>query len=656
MSFLDALFPGRAERLREESEARAHRSAMRRLREEQAQAIQAEQLRRERAMSEVLEREVEGMTDPIGWSAPNRKRGVLAESADYGPAWTDELAGLSLADAFKRGLPMADASVPGFLDTATVAGDDALRHGILRFCRGLYESHPHAKGIVETVVNFVVGPSAWSVDPSPKVPRPDEMNVQPVDEAEDPTDIQPVGDIPEVDPANLPDVDPERIVGDRPGADEDDEERVDAGMRRLLRRAWKKFVQPGVMHPQLSWSQFWKEAFRRSRRDGEVFIYLGGHKHNGRLAPRFIDPLDISRPIGKPMNVDFDPYQAGVQVDEDDPETVAGYWFQRHGCADKDHEFIPADKMIHIKFGVDANVRRGLPMLYVIRRYLFHFDRWIEQSLRHQRVQSAVAMVRNWENATKGQLEALRDEKKFRERRITTPAGTTLRRTETVPMPIIDAPAGMKLDMVSPNGNFSDSEVLVRRVMLACAVGANLSEAMVTADGSNANYASTRVTQFPAMRGFEADQGDWSNPVRRLYFVWCYRESALQRIPRIWDDCQTDCDVSPDELPNFEGEITAGFAVQLFTAGIISKRTAQEMSHVDPDIEKHRMKEEAESDQAVFPQLPIESDTEPELEAEPGVEPGDEDPEDVPPVEDEPDLDALEATLDGVIGGKGEAA
>jgi len=574
--------------------------------------VYKQRLTKMKMMDEAYAKLFEKETAQLGMNEVDDVQTKLKESfsnVNIGNPWWQDIVGLSLDQAWTRGFPTSELAF-GW-DAAAVANDDAARWHVMRVSRVLYDLHPHAKGIVETAVSFICGSFAWSVEPTPRIMRPDAATVTPLresfddekPEAEgDPFYVPPVGDAVATVPTE-PDKVPQQTIDDilDTGEKFDAEMPVDHRLAATYRRLWAQYIRRGTFHPKLGWTQFWKEAFRRTRRDGEVFIHKGHEEDDGRLAPRFIEPEDISHPSGMTSNSAmhdrrggvFDQDANGIRVDKDDPDKVLGYWYKRTDDLDStNHELIPADQMIHIKFGIDSGTRRGVPLMFVVRRYLQHLDSWIAQSLHHQRVQSSIALLRQWENTTPAQVRSLITSKEFRSFERNTPAGQTKDYRSTDMLPIIDAPAGMNMTMVSPNGNFADSEILVRRVLLAISVGVQQSEAMVTGDGSNANYASTRITQFIPLRSFEAEQGDWAETVQQFYEAWVYTEAAMGRIPIIRDECLLDVNVTPSQMPNFEAEIAAPTAISLFQAGLISRRTSQELVRLDPDVEEDRMVEE----------------------------------------------------------------
>jgi capsid protein len=93
------------------------------------------------------------------------------------------------------------------------------------------------------------------------------------------------------------------------------------------------------------------------------------------------------------------------------------------------------------------------------------------------------------------------------------------RRAKIQPGSIIDT-QGFDLQYLSPNTHFDDASLLGRTILLSIAAGTGLPEFMLSADASNANYASTLVAEGPAVRHFAAWQaffiGQWQNLFRMV--------------------------------------------------------------------------------------------------------------------------------------------
>jgi len=515
---------------------------------------------------------------------------ALEESVQQlGDPWQLRAAGLTMDAAYRQGYP----NMMGGFDAARIVHDDSLRGWILDYSRHLYDQHPHAKALVESSVVFAVGESAWTVSPAPKLPSP-ASGITPVQEGlDDSLSINSVGGI---------------ISGVNPDLFNDDpvpkkhvhlKPQIDHKLEAKMTRLWKNYKRCGRIHPQLGWVGFWTEAYRRYKRDGEVFIFLGNDKKDARLSPRFMDPKDFVHPTGVSSSNSFDsdsgidPLSNGIEVDPDDPATILRYWYRPHSRKSQRAVAIDADRIIHVKNAVDTTIKRGLPLVFVCRDYLKHFDTWIMQSLKHQKTQSLIAIMRYWEKMPLGALNTVLEKGDvYRRERPTQAGGTITQHITGDVMPVVDAPKGMKMEYTKPSGNFADSEILARRVLLACAAGAGLSEAMVAADASNANYASSRIAQLVPMKTFKREQGEWAEIVQLFYEKWCYAEAAAGRLPPFIGEWGLEAEITPTKLPDFEGELSTEHVIMQHSEGIVSKQTARESLGLDHETEDDRVEQE----------------------------------------------------------------
>ncbi len=106
------------------------------------------------------------------------------------------------------------------------------------------------------------------------------------------------------------------------------------------------------------WHKRQQEIVCRKDRDGECFLRFFPAP-DGTMRVRFVEPDQVAVPadrVGDPAA------SFGVQTDANDVETVIGYWV--------DGRLIDAAEIQHRKANVDANVKRGLPLYYPVRKNL----------------------------------------------------------------------------------------------------------------------------------------------------------------------------------------------------------------------------------------------------------------------------------------------
>ena len=76
----------------------------------------------------------------------------------------------------------------------------------------------------------------------------------------------------------------------------------------------------------------------------------------------------------------------GIQTDPEDVETVLGYWI--------DGQLVDASEIQHRKANVDANVKRGLPLFFPVRKNLRRAEKLLRNMSVVAEIQSAIAVIR----------------------------------------------------------------------------------------------------------------------------------------------------------------------------------------------------------------------------------------------------------------------
>lgn len=200
---------------------------------------------------------------------------------------------------------------------------------------------------------------------------------------------------------SLPDADP-----DTPGAQQN---AFTQALVDQTQAVVDEFTQPRLWdpHPKAWWLRE-REAFRRTRRDGEAFIWVIDTGKDQTPEVRFIEPAQVLNPPGKTW---ADGWSYGIRhrINPDgshDVETPEEYY-----AADPDNPaegiYIKAEEVIHVKNpDDDAGVKRGIPD--------FTHDTYdaLKRASVLQRnmsigsaIQAAIAEIEQWATATKSQME-----------------------------------------------------------------------------------------------------------------------------------------------------------------------------------------------------------------------------------------------------------
>ena len=131
------------------------------------------------------------------------------------------------------------------------------------------------------------------------------------------------------------------------------------------------------------WQTRQQEIVRRKDRDGECFLRLFA-AGDGTTRVRFVEPAQVAAPADRISDASA---SFGIQTDPNDVETVLGYWI--------DGRLVDADEIQHRRANVDANVKRGLPLFYPVRKNLRRAEKLLRNMSVVAEIQSAIANAQN---------------------------------------------------------------------------------------------------------------------------------------------------------------------------------------------------------------------------------------------------------------------
>jgi capsid protein len=164
-----------------------------------------------------------------------------------------------------------------------------------------------------------------------------------------------------------------------------------------------------------------------------------------------------------------------------------------------------------------------------------------------------------------------------------------MRRTKIQPGTIIDA-QGFDLQFLSPDTHFADASLLGRMILLSIAAGTGLPEYMLSADASNANYASTQMTEGPALRHFAAWQAFFIGQWQQL-FGMVLREAVRLGLMTAEETREVQLQITPPPLMSRNRTQEAQADAIYFDRGALSARELARRDGADPD----QMQRERES-------------------------------------------------------------
>ncbi|MCC7085934.1 MAG: phage portal protein [Pirellulales bacterium] len=244
------------------------------------------------------------------------------------------------------------------------------------------------------------------------------------------------------------------------------------------------------------WHRRQQEIVRRRDRDGEAFLRFFSSR-DGTLRVRFIEPDQIITPSDRASD---SMARLGILTDRDDVETVRGYFV--------DGRLIDAAEIQHRKANVDANVRRGLPLFYPVRKNLRRAEKLLRNMSVVAEIQSAIALIRKHRQGTAAGVQQFVLNGTDCVPPTANAGGSTAPIRRYGPGTILDAHAGIEYDFPASGIDASNFVTVLQAELRAIASRLVMPEFMLTSDASNSNYASTMVAEGPAMRMFERLQAE----------------------------------------------------------------------------------------------------------------------------------------------------
>jgi capsid protein len=348
----------------------------------------------------------------------------------------------------------------------------------------------------------------------------------------------------------------------------------------LVKEKWQEFEQIN------NWNQREKEIVRRTFRDGECFLRFFTEQSvlsekAGQTVIRFISPLEIVDPTGI--------VSYGIETDPDDIETPLFYYWSRGGIL---KEKISAEEMLHIKILADSDEKRGRSILEVIMPLIAKYEQWLNDRIVLNKIRTAIALVRKRTTPAAARLSTISPPEQVSSSSSTTdtiPSQRKLLKAGSV----ITTPPGVELEYLNPNLDSRDVQADGRAILLAMTAGISIPEYMLTGDASNANMASTMVSESPGVREFQ----DWQDFFQGV-FKEIFRRVIQAHINYGTLPFNTDlnCDVNYPSIihRNFKEEVEAWSMV--YDRKLISKETWRGKLGLNSETEKERIIAEQEEE------------------------------------------------------------
>ena len=246
------------------------------------------------------------------------------------------------------------------------------------------------------------------------------------------------------------------------------------------------------------------EIVYRLHVDGEVFIRKFPQA-NGMLVIRFIEPELVrgyASDIGSPKD------SFGIIAEEDDINTVLGYQVIQKPWETKEPTFVEANQIIHIKFGTNANAKRGLTSFYPVFQNLNNCEDILASTVTMAKARAKIAMIRKVANVAPDSMSNLVDSTVDATINDNNPmTGNNLKLERFGYGSIITTPENISYEFPGMNVDAAGLIEVLQANLRSLATRFGISETLVSGDASNNNYSSALIAEAPARRTFERWQG-----------------------------------------------------------------------------------------------------------------------------------------------------
>jgi hypothetical protein len=349
-----------------------------------------------------------------------------------------------------------------------------------------------------------------------------------------------------------------------------------------------------------------KEIIKRLFRDGDDIIRW--FKINNQNVFRFVDPAEI-----KPKSDGTPTF--GIETDPDDYEKIISYHREyKDSNNNNQSEDIPAEEIDHWKIMVDSDVKRGVSFFQGLGKYITEYEQWLEDRIKINKLRHIWNVVAE---PTAGNTNISDLKGKFADTTKNNPLDGEKDKKVTKPGSILFT-KGIKWDLKSLNINASDTADDGRAIQLMIAIGTNFPEYIIRGDASNANFASTMVSESPFVRAMES----WQDFVEKIFQTIFKRviEQGIANgdIPKTYKakiktfDAEKQEDIETEEERESTTDCVVNFAtlihhdmkadteaVQIHTGEKwCSKKTASEKFDYDYEQEQEQIARESAQEEA----------------------------------------------------------
>lgn len=344
---------------------------------------------------------------------------------------------------------------------------------------------------------------------------------------------------------------------------------------------------------QYTWADRERSSFLDAVIDGDAFI-RAFDQGDGTTLVRPMAAEQVRQPAGTGKE-----YAFGIHTQPGDIERVIGYCVAY--SSPEDWEEVPSRDVVHFKRNVPTYVKRGLSDFYSTQGSF----RETEKMLRNMRItgatQSALAWIEQFDAATGSALEDLRQRRSDSNRpQYTDPfSGKVVDSEKITPGSVKLIQAG-RTYLPSPlASNTSNHLAIVDASLRAMAQRWCMPEYMISANASNANFASTLVAGSPFVTSVECEQRMLAQKFKRILWIAIRNAARAGRFllaghRYTYSDLSKLLDIqcTPPQVAIANREAEARIDHQDLQDGVMSIPTRRARRGLDDATERKLMREE----------------------------------------------------------------
>lgn len=340
---------------------------------------------------------------------------------------------------------------------------------------------------------------------------------------------------------------------------------------------------------QNNWWRMEREAFKRQKRDGDVFIRFFA-QDDGIPKLRFIEPEQVRQPVEGSYEKSF-----GVVTDPEDRVDVKGFqvWYAQD---DPDGEYVPVEECVYWTNHMDMNVKRGLSDFFVLQDILDDAGKLLRAIRLGEASRQSISYIRQWELANQSTIQNLQaslTDYQVPKYQIPTTAYTSQpieNVTNIQPGEVHDVPEGMEF-VNPPAGNGENGERALSATLRAAAVKWRVPQWVLTGESAEANFASALVAESPMVKARQWDQKATLKHFQRVWHNILHLAELQGILPEgTCEKVQVCAEPIPIATRNAKEETDRNQV--LFDHGVLSERTWASREDLDYDEEQENKQTE----------------------------------------------------------------